>query len=354
MLNGHTVSALLADEYRAGAVFDLWQFQRGLTSCLFLLLSGFAFSIATSRHWATHTQLSGALTRRLRRFALFIVLGYALHLPVSRLAELPAASDERWQSFLAVDVLQLIGVSLVVLQLLVLVSRRRRVFTWVALSLAALVVAATPFMWRTEWRALLPLAMASFLSPSTGSLFPLFPWMGYVLLGAGLGQLYGRRGADVAEPLISDGTLLALGGALIGFVVAGRAAGFDPFGAAAFADIPAQVVVRTGSVLLILGVIAYASRRITHLPHLFRVVAQESLVIYFVHLCVVYGTVWNRGLTRYFGRSLSPIEAVAIVVALVAAMVALAWVWNSLKHARPRTARAVSVAIAAWLLWLLV
>src|ERR671935_654902 len=76
MVQGHTVSALLAPEYRAGRVFDLWVFQRGLTSCLFLLLSGFAFSIATSRHWQSHVRPSRAVAKRLGRFSLFVVLGY--------------------------------------------------------------------------------------------------------------------------------------------------------------------------------------------------------------------------------------------------------------------------------------
>src|SRR5919204_4955693 len=71
MIQGHTVSALLAPEYRAGRVFDLWVFQRGLTSCLFLLLSGFAFSIATSRRWTHHVKMSPALVRRTRRFLWF-------------------------------------------------------------------------------------------------------------------------------------------------------------------------------------------------------------------------------------------------------------------------------------------
>ena len=49
MLYGHTASALLAPQYQVGRWFDVWQFQRGLTSSLFLLLGGFAFSLATSR-----------------------------------------------------------------------------------------------------------------------------------------------------------------------------------------------------------------------------------------------------------------------------------------------------------------
>ena len=87
MVQGHTVSALLAPEYRSGRLFDLWVFQRGLTSCLFLLLSGFAFSIATSRHWPSHIRPSRAVVKRLVRFSLFILLGYALHFPAARFAQ---------------------------------------------------------------------------------------------------------------------------------------------------------------------------------------------------------------------------------------------------------------------------
>ena len=64
MLYGHTVSALLAPRYQTGTWFEVWIFQRGLTSTLFLLLSGFAFSIATGRHWSSHGQLSWAVLRR--------------------------------------------------------------------------------------------------------------------------------------------------------------------------------------------------------------------------------------------------------------------------------------------------
>ena len=52
MVAGHTSSALLADRYRTGYWFDVWTFQRGLTSALFLLLAGFAFSVATTRETA--------------------------------------------------------------------------------------------------------------------------------------------------------------------------------------------------------------------------------------------------------------------------------------------------------------
>ena len=195
MLYGHTTSALLAPEYQAGRWFQVWQFQRGLTSSLFLLLGGFAFSIATSRHWAAHVQWSPAILRRMRRFGLFILLGYALHFPAARFVDFAAVTDAKWRSFVAVDVLQLIGVSFIGVQLLVLAARSRRAVTIAVFAVAALVIAATPAVWEVDWASRMPLAAAAYLGPAVGSLFPLFPWLAFVLLGVGFGQVYSRWGA---------------------------------------------------------------------------------------------------------------------------------------------------------------
>src|SRR5262245_15133155 len=151
MLYGHTVSALLAPRYQTGTWFELWVFQRGLTSTLFLLLSGFAFSIATGRHWGSHGRISSAVIRRLRRFSLFILLGYALHFPVARFADLAYATPERWRSFLAVDVLQLIGVTFIGVQILVMLTRSRRAFGWTAFAGAVALVLLTPLFWQVDW-----------------------------------------------------------------------------------------------------------------------------------------------------------------------------------------------------------
>jgi uncharacterized membrane protein len=350
MVYGHTVSALLAPAYRAGPWFDVWTFQRGLTSSLFLLLSGFAFSIATTRHWPAHVRWSAAVLRRVRRFAFFIVLGYALHFPVNRLADLTSMTDERWRSFLAVDVLQLIGVTFIGVQWLVLLVRSRRVFMAAAFVLAIAVIAATPAMWAADWTRSCPLAIAAYLSPSTGSQFPLFPWAAYVLIGAAGGQLYARWGAAHLARF-ANWVLLVPG---IVLMLVGVDGGTALFGTSAWSWVPAQVVLRIGSCFVLLSVVAHASQRIANLPHVFGAVAQESLVIYFVHLCIVYGSIWNSGLAQLYGESLTPLQTFFVVVALVAAMTLLAWQWNRLKHVRPRTARGVSLGAAIFLGLLLV
>jgi uncharacterized membrane protein len=350
MLYGHTVDALLAPGYQVGTWFDVWQFQRGLTSSLFLLLSGFAFSIATTRHWSSHLRLSDTVVKRLRRFGLLILLGYGLHFPVARFVLLPTATEMERRALLAVDVLQLIGVTLIVVQALVLVTRSRRLFTIAAFVLTGLLVAITPWVWTSDWIQSLPLPVAAYLSSTViASQFPLLPWAGFLLLGAGLGQLYARW--DSAHMTgYANQVLLVPGAIMVAIGLSERLLSSPLFGPGPWAYIPPMFVVRAGSCLLILGSIAHLSRRIDRLPHVFGAVAQETLLIYFVHLCIVYGSVWNPGLRQAYGAALGPGMVTLFIVLLFVSMTGLAWYWNWWKHVRPRAARWTSAAAMAALL----
>jgi uncharacterized membrane protein len=254
---------------------------------------------------------------------------------------LAEATDAQWRSFLAVDVLQLIGTSLLLLQAMVMMARTRQVFTVASFLLGTAIIAASPAVWRIDWVPLAPLWVAAYLSPATGALFPLFPWLAYVLIGAGIGQIYARLGAAHLRAFASWGMLVP-GAALVGL------------GVSVVHELPGETLIRIGACLAIIGVLAQVSRRITQLPHVFGAVAQESLTVYFVHLCIVYGSIWNPGLVRLYGGSLSLGATVLAALAVVGVMVALAWQWNRFKHSRPHAARwvtaTVGVALVAWLL----
>ena len=348
MLYGHTVSALLAPQYLRGTWFDVWNFQRGLTSSLFLLLSGFAFSVATSRRWGVHQTFSPAVFKRIRRFALFLLLGYAIHFPVTRFRHLATLSDEQWRSFFQVDVLQLIGATFLIVQVLVMVSRSRRVFTVLVFVLGAAGLAVTHTVWVIDWWALLPAWLAAYLSPERGSLFPLFPWATYVLFGAGLGQIYVGWGAAHLSRFAALG--LFLPGVVLSCIGWGLAAVENaPWGPDAWNFMPIQMAIRVGACLIILAAIAGASQRITRLPRFFAAVAQETLLIYFVHLCIVYGSIWNNGLAVYFAASLGPMATLLCVLLVLSSMAALGWSWHWVKHANPRLSQWITAGVAALL-----
>jgi uncharacterized membrane protein len=348
MLYGHTIDAILAPEYRSGAVFDIWQFQRGLTSSLFLLLSGFAFSIATARHWQSHLTVSKALWKRVRRFLLFIALGYALRLPMAPITRMLSAPDDAWRTWLGVDILQLVGVTLATTQLLVLLARTRRRFSIVSLGLAILLTMTAPFFWSRAW-PMLPATLAAYITVQTGSQFPLVPWSAFMFAGAALGQLYAHWGAERHNRYAN--VVLLLPGVttlLLGLLLSQQQTLL--FGDGQYGYVPGNIFVRAGVSLIILGLIAHASRHVTHLPHVFGAVAQESLLIYVAHLMIVYGSIFGPGLYSIYGQTRTPLQILPIVVLLIASMTLAAYGWNWLKHAHLRTARWVSAAAAVALL----
>lgn len=350
MIQGHTIHQLLNPVYEDAPVFQAWLFLRGLTSCMFLLLSGFAFSVASDRYWADLKRPSIRVWRRLVRFTFFLGLGYLIHFPMGRFAHLKFADLERWQSFLQVDVLQVVAVSLILLQALAMVVATRRQFAVVTAITGGLVVLATPFLWSRSWAGSVPLWLASYLSSETGSNFPFFPWGAFLFLGAALGMAYTQtsEGRTLERTSVA---FAALGGILtIGGLVAFRLP-IDPF------DVidpwragPAIFTIRLGCVLLLLSGFVYVSRFIDRLPQYVNALSQESLTIYVVHVAALYGSLWAPGLGELLGRQSLP-ATFAWIATLFLSMAALAWAWNWTKRNRPLLMYATRFAIAVGLLW---
>jgi len=351
MILGHSLNVLLAPEYQQGSGFRAFLFLRGLTSGTFLLLSGFAFTIASSRYWESHLRPSRRALRRVRRFAFFALLGYTLRFPVDKFEHLLYLTPARWQYFLTVDILQCIGVTLLALQALVVLARTPRRFAIAAGGLAAAAVLITPAAWSVDWPRYLPLSVAAYLSPGTGSLFPLLPWSGFMLLGAALG--YGYVRAWPADPqAFARRVLLPAGGGMIALGLLLHQLPYNPLGVREFwTTSPNFFLIRAGCVLLILAGLSHATRSPLHLPRVTAALAQESLLIYFIHLVVLYGSAWNLGLQHLLPAPFSPLPALAWVGMMLLSMSALAWGWHWTKRRHPWVAVGcrATVAVLFWL-----
>jgi uncharacterized membrane protein len=350
MIQGHAIHQLLDPVYEPGLGFQAWLFLRGLTSCMFLLLSGFSFSLASDRYWDELRRPSARLLKRINRFLFLLGLGYLIRFPMGRFAHLQFANDERWRSFLQVDILQLVAGTLFLMQVLMMLLARRRRFALACAGIAALILAATPLVWTRPLAGTIPLWLASYLSSETGSNFPLFPWAAFMFFGAALGMAWSRRGAP--RPLSQTAAAFAVLGAAL--LVAGLVMFLLPVRPFGEIDVwragPSTLTIRLGSVLILLGGFAFVSRSIPRLPGAVQALSRESLTIYVVHVAILYGSLWTPGLARYLGRQ-DLAHTVLWIAILTVSMGALAWVWNQTKRHPPTLTYALRFVIASALLW---
>lgn len=313
MVQGHTVDAVLAEVHRSGALHAVWQSARGLTSVAFLFLAGVGFAFATR---SERGRAAPARARRARRALLLIALGYAMRAPVALLfgAQLDAgARAALWARFAVVDVLQCIGVTLLLLDALVAFvpeARRRGVVLGL---LSGLLFALGPLATQLDPAGPLRPVLA-FATSNGGSLFPLVPWAAHALLGAALGPLYFAR--DVPR-------LSALGVGLI------------TVGALFVAWHPALgQLARIGCVLVASAALLALEPSLARVPRWLLALAPHSLLIYLLHVMLAYGE--GFGLKDLVGHSLGPLASIGVAAVMLfgCAGVALAYdAWERKKGA---------------------
>ena len=81
--------------------------------------------------------------------------------------------------------------------------------------------------------------------------------------------------------------------------------------------------------------------------------SRESLTVYVVHVCILYGTIWNDGLVRVIGPYYGVAGVAAWIVVLAGSMSLLAWLWDECKQRGAYLAAVVRVAVVAALVYVI-
>jgi len=343
MVQGHTLDVLLTPACLFTPWYNYWLFCRGFTAPMFMTLSGFGFALATLRHWEDHLRFGPAVAKRLRRFGFFVLLGYSLRIPVHSLRDLRWAGPDAWRGFLQVDVLQTIGFTVIALQLMVWVLRPPRRLAAVTGMLAVIVAFTAPLAWHSPYMNSLPLALKSALIGTTGSLFPLMPWSAYIFLGATFGIGYAEVGQSTPSFLrkaIPFGLLLLLSG------IALERVSLHIYGQANFwPTTPHLFLARIGFVTAALGLATFVERFLPLSPRTVQSLAEESLLVYFVHVVLLYGSNWNPGIKQYIGGTTGFAHAYLLVIVLVSVMMMMALHWNRAKKDYPLPSLVLRLAV---------
>ncbi|MGA3286817.1 MAG: heparan-alpha-glucosaminide N-acetyltransferase domain-containing protein [Bacteroidota bacterium] len=93
------------------------------------------------------------------------------------------ATEVQWLRFYQSDVLHCIALSLLVLFLTRLLIRNDRTYRIFLFSKGVLVVLTTMFIWNINFNTWIPAPPAAYFNSQHYSLFPLFPWMAFMLFG---------------------------------------------------------------------------------------------------------------------------------------------------------------------------
>ena len=326
MVEGHTIDALLLNEYRSYDYlgFKLWQFARGMTAPIFLLTAGTVF-IYLLRSTGLPFRDNPRVAKGVKRALLLLASGYLLRFPSTSITGVFSASDEQLRAFWTVDALQSIGVGILLLLLAAFLSEKLRLNDFaIFLGGGLFFFVCAPFCELINWNEWLPAPIAAYFYSGSGSLFPIFPWAGYMMFGGMLGAHLART-ADRFEPFKSSRKLLVAGVALLAlYYYAGhlKAAGY---GSARFwAYSHDLVLLRLGSVLLLIVLVMSLSAKVRAVPQTLLAVGRRTLPIYVLHLVILYGSPWNHGLTQFCDKCLPPWPSLAAGLLMQTAMIGFA------------------------------
>jgi uncharacterized membrane protein len=298
MVQGHTIDAVLSPVYRSGALHHAWLWLRGLTSVAFLFAAGLSFSLATLRDLPRHRADRRNASKRVRRAGTLLLFGYALHAPVGLLfgADMGSAGVVVAQAVI-VDVLQCIGVSLLVLEGLAFALPSARAVEFACVALSVLLMLFSPAARHIDpagtWLPLL-----DYVTPRGGSLFPLLPWAAHVFAGAASARLLLQRERRVLR-LACAALVLIAGAAWLPLA----------------APVPDHLS-RLGWVVAATALLSAIAPAIRTWPAWIGAVSSETLFIYAFHVVLVYGQ--GLGLSDRVGPVLAPASAAFAALGMIA------------------------------------
>ncbi len=348
MIETHVVNAVLLPSLKEGPAFAVLTFLNGLVAPSFLFCAGFALAISLHRKWGEFTSAGKTFWRYIFRLLFILVVGYSLHLPIFSLKQLLLLQDDlRWLAFYQADILQVISLTLLFLVLTAIIVRKEIVYVRVIVLVTLILVFITPIVREVDYTST-AVWLRPYLSTQFKTQFPLFPWSAFLMSGNIAGFWFLRireQGTEAtAVPRLAQaafsGIILSL---LIEIIPASIYPNHDFWRAS-----PEFFFVRLGIVLLCSFVLwKFEQTGKTSSLSLISLFGQESLLVYVVHLLIVYGHTYEWSFVSLFGPNLTYVECFGLFAALTLAMFLLAFIWHYMKSWNAVIAKYIQFAILA-------
>ena len=331
MVQGHTIDALLSNDYRTfeSPIFTLWYFMRGMTAPIFLFTAGTIFTYLLRSNNTTFFK-NPRTKKGIKRFLLLVFLGYLLRFPTPSPFNFSRVSPDQWNIFFAVDVLQSIGFGILFIMILAFISEKIKMSDYIIFSISAFIIFGLyPWFEGIDWKSFLPVPIAGYFYSGTGSIFPLFPWTGYVVGGGVLGSYLAKHPLVFTTKKFSL-MLLIFGASFICLAMMIDLFSSDFFTGDWIGNIY-LIFLRIGFVLVLNSVVSFICLEVKSIPRLLVLIGRNTLLIYVVHLVIIYGSAWNKGLYQYFAQSFSAWNSVGVALLMILTMTAMVIIVNKIK-----------------------
>lgn len=326
MVNGHTIDTVLEEAERHSSAFSAYSYARGLTSVAFLVAAGFAYHATTYARYERHRADPSSLGHRFGRAKELLLVGFGMHVPVA-LAALAAGDREgAVVAFFRVEILPCIGVSILALELITRLTVDVRVARAIAAALGLALIGFAPLA------ALAPTApyatpLTAWFTPNAGSLFPLFPWGGYLMLAAALGGVVFPAGARTR--VLVTRTAVATLSALLASRLLLHFEGAVPSDVGRSAH-PYFVFEKLAWVFAFVSVLSLLTARVRALPRPVQMLSESTLTVYVVHLVLLFATPLSPH--HLFHRALPLSASLLVSVCVVGASIGLTLAWPGLRR----------------------
>jgi hypothetical protein len=318
MIQGHLFRTYLLPAIRMEYWYKIHEVLHGMVAPGFLFSSGFAAFLSFHNKRQNYIHLDRAFFKRLRRILFVIVIGYWIHLPFFSLRKtLLQISHGQAGELFKVDILQCIGVGLLLFTIIAVVMKNEKIVALFSLLAGALFFLLPEMVKNIH----LHWAIDPYFNYDV-SLFTIFPWAGFLFVGVITAYAYVLLKKEVFFKL-----LLILGLVIFPWFFLNSSQGYFKAELTLTGNLN-----KTGGVFLVLWLADWLLRKFKGpLTAILIKAGTESLFVYVLHLFIIFNSIFRFGLKPYFQDSLNVPQALLMFLALQMVVFAISFFYNWLK-----------------------
>ena len=281
MLQGHVFQSFLRPDLRQGGPYVMSQFAGGMPPAVFLFLLGVTFAFLMDSQEKKGVTPGSRWLAAFQRCGYLFLVAFAFRLQLW----LFTFGQNPWTDLLRVDILNCMGLALLVLSVMAIFRTTERIRLCAILGVA--IAAASPLISNLD-ASMMPVLLRNYIVPDH-AFFGFFPWAAFVAFGMSAGSIL-----RVLKPEDVPATMqwFGWGGVVLGFAaytISGMSPSIYP-NSDFWLNSPALIFIKTGAILIL---IAFAWVWNLQLPagswSWVRQFGTTSLLVYWVHIELIYG-----------------------------------------------------------------